>query len=110
MFVISLATDSGRMKSVLYSKRSENTKDRAARISLTFRHIATHPTPHLLPRALQDKSISNRNDSLSLDKAPQVRYGRRHGGREEAKRLLAAFGVEKYESAVCLGGGTATSV
>ena len=103
-FVISLATDSRWMNSVLHPKRSENARFGRARPAhqpdLPPHRHPTLPHPHLLPRALQDKSISSRNDSLFLDKAPRARYGRRHGGREDAKRLLAAFkfGVEKYES------------
>ncbi|KAF8476426.1 hypothetical protein DFH94DRAFT_695119 [Russula ochroleuca] len=71
------------------------------RISLTFRPIS--PLPHPLPRALQDMSMSSRNDSSSIfgqGATGKIRAEARpvvHGG-EEAERLLAAFGAENYES------------
>jgi hypothetical protein len=77
----------------------ENTKDpaeRDSRINLTFRD--QHPSLIFSLKPCRTRARATETTVLSLDKAPRVRRGRRHGCGEEAERLLVAFGTENYES------------
>ena len=96
------------MHSVHTDKRlSENTKDPAERISLTFRLIGTFLTPQISPSpsgpAAGDKSKLNGSSSF-LDWARWARDDAEARpvvlGSEEAERLLAAFGAaaENHQS------------